>query len=608
MAGEEDLVRTARESLAAGDSAVAELLCRRVLERDPAHAAALSLTVFVQLSQARYGEALPLVEQLCRLEPQERAHWVNLGNAYRGAGAHEDALKAFARALDLGERSAGVYYNLGLTHIARGDFEAGRAVLQRALQLQPDDIEIRYRYVICCYKGIRFDLALEALEGWTAPASAPPEIVAGVGQMLLNMGEYQRAQAAIEQAERGAEAEPATLLILAQVLERTNRLEEAESIRDRLAASSHAIRLGSEFQRVSAKLAQRRGLHELAIELYRQAEVEYREPHERHYILFPIAESLHALGRHDEAIATLMEAHRSHAEFIRRSKPLAALRGTPTMEVTQFHCDPEDVARWDHAGAPDTAHSPVFIVAFPRSGTTLLELVLDSHPLLRSMDEQPFIQNALEDIQALGVMYPEQLAGIDPGQLERIRANYWRRVAHKVTLEPGQRLVDKNPLNILRLPVIRRLFPQARILLAIRHPCDVILSCYRQHFQAPDFSMLCADMPSLFIGYRKTFDFWYEHVAMLRPSVLEVRYESLVGDFEAQVRRIAAFLELPWDPAMLRPAQRAHQKRYISTPSYSQVVQPVNAGAVGRWQAYRRYLEPGLPVLQPYLQRWGYEA
>ena len=608
MADEEELVRTARESLAAGDSAVAELLCRRVLERNPAHAGALSLTAFLQLSQARYGEALPLVEQLCRIQPHERAHWVNLGNTYRGIGAHDDALKAFAHALELGERSAGLYYNLGLTHIARGDFEAGRAVLAQALQLQPDDVETRYRYVICCYKGVRYDLALAALEGWTPSADAPAEIVAGVGQMLLNMGEYERAQAAIEHAERGAEADPATLLILTQVLERTNRLEQAEGVRDRIAASSSAVRLGAEFQRVCAKLAQRRGRHELAVELYRQAEVEYREPHERHYILYPIAESLHALGRHDEAIATLIQAHRSHADFIRRSKPLAALRGTPTMEVTQFHCEPGDVARWDHAGAPDAAHSPVFIVAFPRSGTTLLELVLDCHPLLRSMDEQPFIQNALEEIQALGVLYPEELARLDSEQLARIRTNYWQRVARKVTLEPGQRLVDKNPLNILRLPVIRRVFPQARILLAIRHPCDVILSCYRQHFQAPDFSMLCADMPSLFIGYRKTFDFWYEHVAMLRPSVLEVRYESLVGEFEAQVRRIAAYLELPWDPAMLSPAHRAHENRYISTPSYSQVVQPVNSGAVGRWQAYRRYLEPGLPVLQPYLQRWGYEA
>jgi hypothetical protein len=177
-----------------------------------------------------------------------------------------------------------------------------------------------------------------------------------------------------------------------------------------------------------------------------------------------------------------------------------------------------------------------------------------------------------------------------------------------VRLDPGQRLVDKNPLNILRLPVIRRIFPNSPIILAVRHPFDVILSCYMQHFRAPDFAMLCADMPSLTVGYRKTFDFWYEHVALLSPLVLEVKYENLVADFAPEVRRMAEFLQLPWNDAMLAPAARARDKGYISTPSYSQVVQPVNQRAVGRWQAYRPYLEPALPVLRPYLERWGYDS
>ncbi len=602
------LLAEAQRALAAGDPAVAELLCRRLLVRDADHGGALALTGYIQVSQSRYREAVPLFDRLCRLEPDSAGHWMNLGNAYRGAGNAEDALKAFARAAELGERSADFHYNVGLAHIARGDFESGRAVLERALALRPEDIEVRYRYVLCCYKSVRFELALAALEGWAPPADAPSEIVAGTGQILLNMGEYARAEQAIERAVRGEDADPATQLILAQVLERTNRIEEATAIHERLVARPDAATLGAELQRVSAKLAQREGRHELAVELYRQASVEYQEPHDRHYILFPLAASLHALGRHDEAIATLIEAHRSHALSIRRSRPLAGVRGAPSFEVTHFHCDPQDVARWSDAGAPDAAHSPVFVVAFPRSGTTLLELTLDAHPLLRSMDEQPFVQNALEDIRGFGIEYPEGLAALTPGQLDAVRANYWRRAARKVQLGAGERLVDKNPLNLLRLPVIRRVFPNAHILLAIRHPFDVILSCYMQHFQAPDFALLCAEMPALVVGYRKAFDFWYAHVELLAPQVLEVRYETFVADFENEVQRIAAFLQLPWDPAMLTPARRALEKRYISTPSYSQVVQPVNQKAVGRWQAYRKYLLPGLPAVAPYLERWGYEA
>jgi hypothetical protein len=226
------------------------------------------------------------------------------------------------------------------------------------------------------------------------------------------------------------------------------------------------------------------------------------------------------------------------------------------------------------------------------------------------MDEQPIVQAALDDIVAAGVRYPEEMAKLTAEQVRAIRARYFERAATKVKLAPGQRLVDKNPLNMLRLPVIKRLFPNAPIILAVRHPCDVTLSCFMQHFRAPHFVLLCSDLQSLAEGYRRSFDFWYQQAAILSAgrssNVLEIRYESFVADFEHGVREMAEFLGLPWHDGMLAPAEHARAKGYISTPSYSQVVQPVNQQAVGRWRPYERHLAAIIPQLQPYLQRWGY--
>src|SRR6202021_733410 len=239
---------------------------------------------------------------------------------------------------------------------------------------------------------------------------------------------------------------------------------------------------------------------------------------QRHFLLVRLAKALDGLKGYEEAFAALVEAHRSQLAHFAQTDPAVTLRGVPTMEVTKYSCDPVDVATWDHSGAPSLEQSPVFIVAFPRSGTTLLELTLDAHPLLASMDEQPFVQNALDDMVVVeGVTYPERMAGLTPAQLDSIRAKYWERVRRKVTLEPGQRLVDKNPLNILRLPVIRRLFPNAPLILAVRHPCDVMLSCFMQHFRTPDFAFLCSDLQSLATGYTRSFDFWYQQKKRSRP-------------------------------------------------------------------------------------------
>ncbi len=161
-------------------------------------------------------------------------------------------------------------------------------------------------------------------------------------------------------------------------------------------------------------------------------------------------------------------------------------------------------------------------------------------------------------------------------QLDELRDVYWQSVRRKIDLAPGQRLVDKNPLNLLALPAIRRLFPNSRILLAIRHPCDVVLSSYMQHFTAPDFILLCRNLPSLAAAYVRAFDFWNREASLLQPAVRDVRYEDFVADFETQVRATADFLGLEWTDAMLEPGEHARSKGFISTPSYSQVVQPVN--------------------------------
>ncbi len=299
------------------------------------------------------------------------------------------------------------------------------------------------------------------------------------------------------------------------------------------------------------------------------------------------------------------EAHASQLAYIKLTAS-PAIYAAPPLAITEDVCEAEDIARWKDDSEPSAGESPIFIVGFPRSGTTLLELVLDAHPQLKSIDEQPFLQNALDDILAEKVSYPDQLATLTQAQLERIRRGYWAKTARRVELAPGQRLIDKNPLNVFRLPVIKRLFPNAKVIFAIRHPCDVILSCFMQHFRAPDFALLCQDIPTLAAAYRKTFDFWYSQQQLLQADVLELHYELFVSDFEPHARRVFDFLELPWDPVVLSPAQRAREKRFISTPSYSQVIQPVYAKAVGRWRNYYEHFTASLPVLAPYLERWGY--
>lgn len=583
----------------------AERQCRQLLKRAPGDAHAMGVLGAILHAQERYAEAEVVFTELTTKLPREGDHWMNLGTARRGAGKYDEALRAFTRAAELGCTNADFYFNVGLTHMDRRDYESARAVLEKALELAPRDALIRSEYIKACYESMQTDAALAALEGWTDFSQLAPDQLADVGQRLMNLGDTERAERVVTQLA-ASQLDVRAMLTLAQIMERTNRLAEARQLVDRLQNDARSSVLGADLPMVQAQLAQRAGDHEQACLLFRQVLNGSAQFHDRHFVLFPLAKSLDALRRYDDAFAALREAHASQVAHLKLTAPMAVARGMPTWEITRWSCDPADVARWDRSDAPPLEASPIFVVAFPRSGTTLLEQTLDAHPQLRSMDEQPIVQSSLDDIVAAGVRYPEELGKLTPAQLQTMRARYLERAATKVKLASGQRLVDKNPLNMLRLPVIQRLFPNAPIILAVRHPCDVLLSCFMQHFRAPHFVMLCADLQSLADGYRRSFDFWYGQAALLSPHVFEIRYESFVADFERSVRDMAEFLRLPWHEAMLAPAEHARAKGYISTPSYAQVVQPVNQKAVGRWRAYERHLAPVIPQLQTWLQRWGY--
>jgi len=560
------------------------------------------------LAAGRDAEALPVCRELARRAPGEARHWVNLGTLLRRLGRLDEALAAYIEAAGRGETSPDFLYNVALLHQDRGDFDSARRLLADAVAAAPGDAEIRLQYARCCYESLHIEAATAALAGWRTLPALTGEQLATMALLLLNLGEAREAAEAARRAAADADPSALTLLRLAQVEERSNRVAEAEALLERLRQRTDTAMEGQDLALLEAQLDLRQKRHDRAIAGFSALAEQCPEPDRRHLYLFPLAKALDAAGRHAEAWEALGRAHAAQQLQLARTNPRAAGVAEPPLLITRHGCGPEDVAAWDHAGAPGAGASPVFVVAFPRSGTTLLEQMLDAHPALVSMDEQPFLQQAIDRITDLGIDYPAGLARLTREQLAGVREHYWQLAARKVRLAPGQRLVDKNPLNLLRLPAIRRLFPHARIILAIRHPCDVVLSCYQQHFRAPEFAVLCRDLPTLARGYRRSFDFWYRQQALLRAAVLEVRYESLVADFGAGAGAIMDFLGLDLVHGQLEPAAHARARGFISTPSYAQVIEPVHGRAVGRSAPYLPWFGEALPLLQPYLDRWGYRA
>jgi len=267
----------------------------------------------------------------------------------------------------------------------------------------------------------------------------------------------------------------------------------------------------------------------------------------------------------------------------------------------------QDTAVWSEGGGDESRPDPVFLVGFPRSGTTLLNTILHSHGGITTTEEVPTVfalESAMREMTGNSLT---DLAALDAGQIESLQDVYYNELDKHVEAAERQLLVvDKLPLNLVQAGVIYRVFPGARFVFAQRHPCDAVLSCYMRSFQMNEGMVNCLDLASAARLYDKVMQLWHLYREKLDLKVHTVRYESLIRDFDDTVSACLDFLGMDWDDGVRNYADTAHRSAQISTPSYDQVTQALYKEASGRWQRYRDRLEPVLPVLLPWAERLGY--
>jgi tetratricopeptide (TPR) repeat protein len=570
-----------------------------------------NLLLFLALSihmQGRLPEALSFYGRLIELFPRKSQHWNNYATILREMGALPQAADAFRRAVSLDPANMIAKSQLGLFLIDQRDYLAARELLLDVVQADPSSREARIDAARACCHCQDVEGASDLLRAWRSWVPLNNDTLQwSLAQVLTLKNDIPDAVEVLEDLLSRWPGHFDVRLLLANHYERLNRLDDARQMVDVIlrpdAGANDAQR--KEANHVLATLALRQGDAALARQLLESTGPEYPDSF-THY--FQLGAAYNKLGETSLAMSALDTAHRLEAQDRRFDSPEFFVPGSPAMPVDAPRVTAEQFARWPSLIAPDMRDSPIFVVGFPRSGTTLLEQVLDAHPGLQSMDENPFF-NLLSGI--LGnhdKRILDDLSVLRQYDVDELRKRYHVMVGERIRRNPEARLVDKNPLNMHWLPIMVRLFPQARFVLAVRHPCDVILSCYMQSFRSSALAAACSSLQRLSHAYVETMQRWLEEVDILKPSILVSRYEDLVDDFPAQVSRVATFLELDDASSMLGFDEHARKKTYIATPSYSQVIEPVNRRAVGRWHAYREYFEPLLPTLEPMIRHWGYDT
>lgn len=598
--------RSIAAAMQAGNHPQVEQLCRAALADHPQDENLLLLLAISLQCQQRHAEAVPVYALLTQLYPASALHWHNYGSALLEAGARDEAARAYASAIERDPNDIRPKIQLGLLRIQQQDYLGARDVLLDACDVGGALPVARIHAAKACTLCQDFHGADDLLRGWRAwlPLHDDP-LQFELAKLLLLMSDAPSTAALLEDLVARDPTQLEAGLLLAYVYERLNRLDDARRLADGLAPRCMQASTINELEHVRVALALRGGDPRQARKLLEG--IGPRHPADyMHY--FQLAEACDKGGETGLAMQALETAHALQVRDLKVASPELFTPEARALPADVPRLDAAEYARWPHLAGPDARQSPVFIVGFPRSGTTLLEQMLDAHPGLQSMDENPFFNRLADKLKRHDPRILQGLGVLRQRDCDELRKSYLLMVADRVPRRWDAQVVDKNPLNMLWLPMIHRLFPQAKIIFAMRHPCDVILSCYMQNFRAAILGAACATLERLAAAYVQAMEHWLADASLLRPDVLVSRYEDLVDDVAGQAQRIATFLELDDAAPMLAFHQHAQRKGYIATPSYSQVIQPVNRKGLGRWIRYREAFEPVLPIVRPLLERWGYPA
>lgn len=533
----------------------AATIYQAILDEDPDNADALHFLGLICFQKGADDRALELMTKALAIRKDRSHFYSNLGAVFFKKGMMNKAVAAYKKALKLNPNATDIHANLGETFLKLGQFQKAASCFGNVAKLNPGN----------------------------------PEILNKLGNTLNDAGKHESARAIVEQAVRikpdFAEAYNNLgniLIALGETDAAIKNLEAAIRYKPDLALAYHNL----------GKLAQQ-GLYTFDEARIQKMKVLVKAlpPKESCTLCFTLGAVMEKKGRYDEAFFHIKTGNNIQEAIYRRQKTRYNAKAHQRQTDAIIKTLTRDFFETAENSGIDS-DLPVFIIGLPRSGTTLVEQILSSHPSVFGAGELTAMKTLADTLtpELKQINYPQTLVKADQNALRQTAENHLKTL--KVMGRGAVRVVDKMYHNFTYLGFIRLLFPKARIIHCRRNRLDVALSCYFQHFSQIRYATTLENIGGFIREYERLMDHW--NSLDLPVRIYEVRYEELVNTPEKVSRELIDFMDLEWDKRCL---EFYLNRRGVKTSSQVQVRKPIYRSSVKRWERYRQYLEPLMDAL-----------
>ena len=554
-------------------------------------------------AEGKLKDAEEIFRKALSLEPSSHALHVNLGNTLQELNRIDDAVENYRKAILLKPDCAETHFNLANSLQRAEQYSESVTVYKKAIDLNPKHEVVFNNLGLALSK-------LELLKEAETQYKNALKLMPNYYEALLNIGNLHYALQKFDKAEEDYQKAIAiqpnnadAYLNLCEMYEKTNKLIDVlsvvEKVRDKVS------RKKDEFLLFEAFVLFRQDRFQFVGEIISKINP-YKLSENRKSVFFKLkADFLHQQNFFDGAF----EAYENMNNIVKNSAEYqlclpdeyydAQKRKIYEIESLQKHLKLRRSiqAKW---------FQPVFLIGFPRSGTTLLDTILRSHSGIDVVEEQPLVSKMMEKFGSDKSI--SNIEAIDLKSAKALSDIYRHELEKSIDIHENKLVVDKLPLNILSIPIITKVFPDAKFILALRHPLDCVLSCWMQNFTLNDSMANMVDLVRIV-------DFYCTVMEMLKLceqrysiDVHPIRYEDLVIDFKETTSNILNFLGLSWEDQLMDYQKTALSRAKINTPSYSQVVKPIYETAAYRWKKYEDHLQPHKTNLARWINEFGYDS
>ena len=543
-------------------------LFEKILKEDPNHLQSNFILGTVYAQNNNFEKAYNFLDKAIQIKPFFLEAHNNLGLLNMEQGNLKNATECFEKVININPNYSDAYNNLGMTLLKSGNKKNAKKKFEKAIEINQKHFQAKLNLGVLYIELKNSELAEKLINESIDinPKFLPSHI--NLIQLYEKLNEEEKLKKAINNAEVNLKNIPLIKLYKGKLLYRTGNFSEAINILESISFGSPQLILES--TRCST-----------------------------------LAKSYDQLKKCSEAFKCFKKSNEIHIEINANKKNknnFLKLINERKNFIQNFN-----IKEWTTPKTINDKLDPIFLIGFPRSGTTLLDTILRCHPSINVLEEMPIIENIIYDIRKKTNRDLNKLKTISENFLIELRNSYYDTRKKYIEKEDlNKTYIDKMPLNIIFVGEILRIFPNAKFILALRHPCDCVLSSFMQTFKLNDAMTNFLDLKDAANLYDSVMDLWTKYLKVFSINFYSVKYEDVVSEFDKTIGSILEFLELPWSDNVLNFHETAKKRGFINTPSYNQVIEPIYNKSVGKWKLYEKEMSSVHPILDPWIKKFNY--